>query len=126
MGKNKVWADFLLGKLHGLERIRGERISVTAFAEYLGESQQNTSRWLNGTTPEAIKIPKLADKLGNDIYAVLGFTPPDPLLKYVATHWDDLPNEVKDQIKGIVTKYSDRAENKTHPAPNDPKVDANG
>lgn len=84
----------------------GRRSTLTAFAKYLGISQSLLSRYLNdGVLPSIDTIPKLAEKLGPEIYNFFNETPPDPLLQYIARHWHELPAERQNQIREQVETY---------------------
>lgn len=53
------------------------RDSVSDFALYLGFKQSQVSAWMNGNyKPSTRSVPALADKLGPEIYDVLGFSRP--------------------------------------------------
>lgn len=47
----------------------------------------------------------LADKLGNEVYEVLGFANPEPELRYISRNWENLPEDARRQIREIVDKY---------------------
>ena len=67
------------------------RSSFTAFARYLGVKQPSLTRWMAGDNPpDAGNIQKLSEKLGPEIYEILGFARPSipsitiPLLGRIA------------------------------------------
>jgi len=89
------------------QRNQGGRKTVMQFAEYLGTSQQTVSNWLNGSRePMGDNIRKIADRLGLEVYDVLGLDRPDPMLHYIQKHWDKLPIEVQHEILEKAEAYA--------------------
>jgi len=90
------------------QRNQGGRKTVLQFAEFLGVSQQAASSWMNGTRlPQGDYLRKLADKLGLEVYDVLGLERPDPFLHYFIKHWEKLPEEAQDALLEIAESYAD-------------------
>jgi transcriptional regulator with XRE-family HTH domain len=89
------------------QRNQGGRKTVLQFADFLGVSQQAVSSWMNGTRlPQGEYLRKLADKLGLEVYDVLGLERPDPLLYYLTKHWDEFPENVQNAILDQAEKYA--------------------
>ena len=62
---------------------------------------------MNGTRlPQGEYLRKLADKLGLEVYDVLGLERPDPLLYYLTKHWDEFPENVQNAILDQAEKYA--------------------
>lgn len=61
----------------------GKRRTLTAFAHYLGLSQPLVTQYLSGKvkSPSDESLRKIAEKLGPDIYDLLGLARPDPLIQ---------------------------------------------
>lgn len=79
--------------------------SVTDFAIYLGYKQPVVSGWLNGRNkPSAKTLPRLANKLGNGIYSVMGLPAPDEL--------ESLPSVFLDPILAARREYTIELSNK--------------
>jgi transcriptional regulator with XRE-family HTH domain len=117
--KYQAFATLLLSKMHEWESSKGKRVTIQGFAEYLEVSQPLLSIWLKGNTkPTEENIQLLAGKLGNKIYDSLGITRPNPLHQYIASHWDQLPEEEQIRISKIVSKYTkDPLPNETETQP---------
>lgn len=84
----------------------GRRNTLTAFAQYLGIGQSLLSRYLNDDViPNLDKAQIMAEKLGPEIYDILGLAHPDPLLKYITHNWHKLDEEKQNQIREEVENY---------------------
>lgn len=99
------------------QRNSGGRKTVLQFAEHLGVSQQTLSTWMNETRrPQGENVRKIAEKLGLEVYDVLGLQRPDPILFYIQKHWDELPEEdqraLLDQAEEYVRRNEERKERK--------------
>jgi len=95
------FTEWLLDKFRGWERKTGRRQTITAFARYLGVKQPTLSRWMAGDNPpEYDVIEKLAAKLGNDVYNVLGYIPPE-----LKPRLDAIPPEEREAFFDWIDKY---------------------
>lgn len=98
------------------QRNSGGRKTVLQFAEHLGVSQQTLSNWMNETrTPQGDNVRKIADKLGLEVYDVLGLERPDPILFYIQKHWDELPEEAQRALLEQAEEYVAYNERKNSP-----------
>ena len=77
--------------------------SLTAFANYLGISQPLLSSLVNGkrTSISEQTAGLIANKLGDEIYDLIGVPRPDPALRRMSTFWSQL---TPDQQRGIAEK----------------------
>lgn len=84
----------------------GRSRTVGEFAEFLEFPRETVSRWTNGrSTPTDRTIAdRLADKLGDEVYTVLGMEPTDPRLRVISAHWDEYPESKKDQIHQVAER----------------------
>lgn len=103
------------------QTLKQGKISVTAFAEYLGYSQQIVNFWLNKDQPiseNAItKIaPKLAELLSNEIYTELEIEKPDILYNYIKDNWKNISKDKKDKIVKVINDQTGK------PIPNEQKT----
>lgn len=100
MKRNEALAKWLEIKYINWMRDKGEVLSQREFAEFLGLDPMNLSNYLNAKRkmPDDISIKKMADKLGPDIYDVLGLARPDPQLQELTSVWHRLDQEIKDKI----------------------------
>ena len=91
----------------------GRRRSIQEFAEWLGVSRPHISRYLGGSRlPSRKNADKIAAKLGPEIYDLLGFQRPDPLLQRLQAAWDWLVDQERRDIEKIVDEVEGRAKNK--------------
>ena len=88
------FAQYLEIKFLEWQRQQGGRKTVKQFAEFVGVSQSSISMWWHGErVPEGENIRKIADKLGLEVYDVLGIPRPDEDLHYLQSIWNELsPN----------------------------------
>jgi transcriptional regulator with XRE-family HTH domain len=72
-----AYSDWLMQRFIEWERTKPRRQSYTAFARYLGVNQSSLSQWLAGTyPPSGENVEKIASKLGEEIYLLVGELPP--------------------------------------------------
>lgn len=70
--------DWLMDKFVSWERTQTRRQSFSAFARYLDVKQASLSQWMNGSyTPTGENLIKVANKLGSEVYRVVGLPAPD-------------------------------------------------
>lgn len=73
--------DWLVGKFLEWEKQQEKRQPYVAFARFLGVKQSALSQWMNGNnTPTLDYVGVISDKLGPEIYDVLGLQRPTDLL----------------------------------------------
>ena len=79
------------------------------FAEYLGVDPVRLNHYLNGrrklSDPDTIDT--FAQKLGPEIYDVLGLARPDPQLQQLTSRWHLLDQNTKDRILKIAEEGGD-------------------
>jgi plasmid maintenance system antidote protein VapI len=103
MSKNKDLAKWMEGKFIQWMAQTGERHTVTEFAEWLGIARPVVSRYLSGDrVPTGNNVDKIADRLGPEIYDLLGLQRPDPLLQEIQANWDILTDEEREQIYRVI------------------------
>lgn len=84
---------------------RGRRATLAQFADHLGISAPLLSHYLNGLRkPTAENVRKLAQRLGAEIYDILGLQDPDPKLRFIARNWGRLTSEQQQQLLGAAEK----------------------
>ena len=84
-------------------RRRGSVSTQREFAEYLGLDPVQLSHYLNARRkrPDQKAIEKMADKLGPEVYDVLGLARPDAQLRELTGMWHTLDQATKDRILQI-------------------------
>ena len=97
------FSKWLFEKYLDYQREMGVPRSVTAFGAYVGVSGDIMRLWFKDKrSPSDSSLALLAAKFGDDVYRVLGRTPPDPLLEDVNANWRMLPQEKKDKIIEVI------------------------
>ena len=83
--------------------MKGEIKSQREFADFLDIDKVALSRYFNGIrrNPDPDTVIKFADKLGPEIYDILGLARPDPQLKKLTSVWHKLDQHKKDKILRI-------------------------
>lgn len=104
--------QYLEGKFLEWQQQQGGRRTVSEFAEHIGVTQAAISSWWNNNRiPQSDSIRKLADKLGLEVYDVLGLERPDADLYFIQQNWEYLDTETRHAIRLQAEKY--RVENET-------------
>jgi len=81
------------------QRELGKTQPRVAFAKWLGIPQPTLSAYLHGRrSPQGFTVDKLAEKLGVEVYDVLGLKRPDPWLRLVLRMWQDLHEEDQQSV----------------------------
>lgn len=95
----------------------GESRTVTDFAAYLGVSRDSLNNWINrGSKPERYSVDILAAKLDDlTIYSLMGLPEPDPRRVIVFGNWDDVSEEIKDEVASIFQRAKIRRTSETSP-----------
>lgn len=84
---------------------RGKRATLAQFADHLGISAPLLSHYLNGLRkPTADNVRKLAQRLGPEVYDILGLQDPDPKLRFIARNWGRLTSEQQQQLLAAAEK----------------------
>jgi transcriptional regulator with XRE-family HTH domain len=90
---------WLMDKFVEWERKKGQRQSYSAFARYLGVKQSSLSQWLAGNYPPSREnVEKLAEKLGPEIYDIMGMERPDPDIEQLVRLYSAATPEQKKEI----------------------------
>ena len=108
MGKLRPMAFKKFLELEFLEWQRkvGARKTVAEFADFLGVSQSTVSAWWNQTrSPEGENLRKLANKLGLEVYDVLGLPRPDEDLHFISQNWDKISPAERRAMREQAEKY---------------------
>jgi transcriptional regulator with XRE-family HTH domain len=70
--------DWLMQKFLEWEKEKGGRQSYSAFARYLGIKTSTMTQWRIGNNPPSLEMADtIAQKLGNEVYSILGYATPD-------------------------------------------------
>jgi hypothetical protein len=99
----ETFGQFLVRRFHEMAiRYPGKFKSQVEFGKWLGAKQSTFSTWVTDSkTPVEMKvIDEIAGKLGVEVYDILGVSrrlPKEKRLNFLASIWDKLPDEIKDQ-----------------------------
>jgi transcriptional regulator with XRE-family HTH domain len=79
---------------------RGSIATQKEFAEYLYLDPMTLSHYINGRRkmPDKYSLAKIAERLGPEVYDVLGLARPDKDLKQVTAVWHKISDEAKNKI----------------------------
>ena len=78
---------------------QGGTRTLLEFADYLGIKQSTLSHYLSGRRmPNEAAAHLIAAKLGDEIYDLLGMQRPDPMLREMTKHWDQLSDEQQKRL----------------------------
>ena len=111
MSKNEAFSVWINGHFLKWEQQQGKRQTIKAFAKFLDVQYILLSAWMAGNKePSDRNSPKLAIKLGGEIYDVLSVkkSTVDPMLIEVAHDWDNLSIEQQREILAEVRKLANR------------------
>lgn len=80
----------------------GERRTISQFADYLSIARVTLDKWLRGERmPGGEFVGKLADKLGDEIYDIMGLQRPDPRLRRLLAAWTNLSDDQRAELEQI-------------------------
>ena len=95
-----------------------ERSTLDEFAKYIGYSRSLISMWMTGKRlPTDDAMERLAELFGDDIYGIMGITPPNPYLRRVTKIWERIPSEGQRQLAEDAEKYEVKNERSRKPSP---------
>lgn len=103
-----AFTNWLQLKFEEWEKSKGRRRqSYAEFARYLEVSAPSLNRWLMGdVAPTGDNLQKLADKLGYEIYVVLGIEPPYPQFVHeITSTYNVLSEEQRDIFQEDMDKF---------------------
>lgn len=106
MESAQKFADWLEAEYLKWEQQRGKRSTLVQFANYLGISAPLLSHYIKGIRePSNDTVHKLAQRLGAEIYDVLGLQRPDANLQFISRNWSKLTEAQKSELIDGVKKY---------------------
>jgi hypothetical protein len=110
-----TWLD---KKFREWENARGRKSTITAFAKYLEIPSGLLNKYMNDRNkPEGKNVEKLASKLGNEIYDLLGLARPDTI------PLDRLPHQVRDRLANAVYEVNSELVRLVYPViPSEAKI----
>ncbi len=84
----------------------GARKSQAEFAKLMGVSRSALTMWMNGThLPDRESAGKLATILGPEVYDLLQFPRPNPLLQKLNQIWERIPADKQQKLAQDAERY---------------------
>jgi transcriptional regulator with XRE-family HTH domain len=97
--------DWLNQKFNEWEKAQGGRQSYYAFARYLEVSQSGLGQWMAGSAaPAGDDVLNLANKLGPEVYDVLGLPRPNVELQRLTISYANLPADIRQNLSSAVSE----------------------
>ena len=109
VAKKTTLGDWLDKKFVEWQVREGGRQTIVKFCEYLGVSRPAFDKWsTNPRHPSKESIELLSDKLGDEIYEVLGLESPNPVLQRIRRGTEKMAGgEMAEQKLKRLEKYVD-------------------
>jgi hypothetical protein len=109
--------DWLNQKFGEWEKTQGGKQSYYAFSRYLEVSQSGLGQWMVGSaTPGGYDLLNLANKLGPEIYDILGLPRPNGEVQRLTVSFTNLPAEFRQALSNAVAE-ADNALRQDHLRP---------
>ena len=97
--------DWLNQKFIDWEKAQGGRQSTYAFARYLEVGQSGLASWMSGNgAPGGEDLLSIANKLGPEIYDVIGMPRPSAEAQRLTVSINTLPPDIRDNLTRAVTE----------------------
>lgn len=104
--------DWLNKKFAEWEKAQGGRQSFYAFARYLEVSQSGLGQWMTGNgNPSGDDLLSIANKLGPEIYDVMGLPRPNQEAQRVTVSFASLPPDIRQKLVGALTEIDQTLRN---------------
>jgi transcriptional regulator with XRE-family HTH domain len=105
------------------EQAQPTRQSYYNFARYLDVTHTALTQWVSGVSlPSGDDLAKLAAKLGNEIYAILGMASPT-IPRGIAASFARLPSALRDRLSSAITETErEITQRKLDPESNEAKI----
>jgi transcriptional regulator with XRE-family HTH domain len=96
MMKPQEWLD---QKYAEWERTQPGRQTYYHFARYLEVNHTDLTQWISGTAvPSGDDLARLAGKLGNEIYDLMGINSPNTQFQHLASAFSCLPSALRQHL----------------------------
>jgi DNA-binding transcriptional regulator YiaG len=97
--------DWLSQKFIEWEKAEGRRQSYYAFARYLEVSQSGLGQWMVGSSaPSGDDLLNLANKLGVEVYDVLGLPRPNAEVQRITVSFASLPADIRQRLTQAIAE----------------------
>jgi hypothetical protein len=104
--------DWLTQKFTEWEKTQGGRQSYYAFARYLEVGQSGLAQWMMGSaTPSGDDLLSIANKLGPEIYDVMGLPRPSAEAQRVTVSFASLPPDLRQRLTSALAELEQSLRN---------------
>ncbi len=101
--------DWLNQKFVEWERAQGHKQSYYAFSRYLDVSQSGLGQWMiGGGVPSGDDLLNIANKLGAEIYDILGLPRPNAEVQRLTVSFASMPPDIRQRLASAIAE-SDQA-----------------
>ncbi len=101
--------DWLNQKFIEWERAQGHKQSYYAFSRYLEVSQSGLGQWMAGSgAPSGDDLLNIANKLGVEIYDILGLPRPNAEVQRLTVSFASMPPDIRQRLASAIAE-SDQA-----------------
>jgi transcriptional regulator with XRE-family HTH domain len=98
--------DWLNQKFIEWQASQKRRKTISQFAVYLDIPQPVLSHYLNGRhIPTGENVYKLAERLGDEIYTILGVEAPDPLYRQIVKNWGEYTDDQRRHLSEMLDAF---------------------
>lgn len=97
--------DWLNQKFTEWEQSQGRKQSYYSFARYLEVSQSGLGQWMTGSSvPGGDDLLMIANKLGVEIYDILGLPRPNTEMQRVTVSFASLPQDIRQRLTNAIAE----------------------
>jgi transcriptional regulator with XRE-family HTH domain len=97
--------DWLNQKFAEWEKSQGSRQSYYAFARFLDVSQSGLGQWMTGASmPGGNDLLTIAEKLGPEIYEIMGLPRPNAEVQRVTVSFAALPADMRQRLTNAIAE----------------------
>jgi len=97
--------DWLNQKFVEWEKTQGHKQSYYAFARYLEVSQSELGLWMTGSSvPSGDDLLNIANKLGVEVYDILGLPRPNIEVQRLTVSFASLPPDIRQRLASAIAE----------------------
>ncbi len=97
--------DWLNQKFAEWEKSQGHKQSYYAFARYLEVSQSGLGQWMIGSgVPSGDDLLNIANKLGAEVYDILGLPRPNAEVQRLTVSFANLPPDIRQRLANAIAE----------------------
>ena len=104
-----TYQEWLDQKYKEWERTQAARQTYYNFAHFLNVNHTDLTQWISGTTrPAGDDLVRIAGKLGDEIYDLLGLAHPNPQFQRIEAAFNYLPTALHQRLTSAVLEIAQR------------------